>query len=1072
MSDRRAFRRLGLVSLLVTGLALAVASGVAAVTLDDSVEAPAPQLLLQSAVRAGDPVRQAALERAPAWQTFRARHGAWSATWNEASGTPHRAAGPAIALAGFADDSTAVDRAVRDFVAAHPEQFLAPKLETVAIQRIGHVWYARYRQLLGGVPVLLSDWEFRVSTSGRLFMFGADAWRGSPSALRSPRLARSVARASAVQALGLDLSSATIDGGERPYLLPIVDGEGARFRLVYDLRARSSTPIGYWAVMVDAVTGEVVQRQDLMRHAITGQVTGTIHPAAPLNPLVPRELPLLLVAVGADTVPTDATGAYSLPANSGTIAAELRGLFCDVDRGDGPDASVTIPAPGPGNYDVVFNDANSHSAERDAYSFITTAHTYIKSIDPGFTGLDRPVHCTVNFGPSCNGQWDGYNIQMYSASTGLLACENFASSITVVHHEYGHGIGYELWRQASGDPLAYPMNEVISEGTAELYGVFITDEPVQGRDLYGLPSHIRTTGNEARWPEDRSGTGYNTMFILTGSFWDLRRDVGLELPRRLLHFALYGMPDDPDDGIAMSEYFLETLVADDDDADLANGTPHLDAILRAFNPRGIGTSFFFTFGHTAIGDQAGSGVPIPVTATIRYAGPIGALDPASPTLVYSLDSAPEVALPMTPTGNPDEYTAAIPPAGGALVRYYIRARDSYGGAATWPIGAPGRRPFAFVRGTPAVLFADDMEVDRGWVVGAPGDSATSGLWVRVDPTPTIFFDQCAPGDDHTPGAGVLAWVTGNSASGQVNNADVDGGRTTLTSPMINASGAANPILEYYRWYMNRVIREPDAEYWRVFLSNDGGANWVAVENTTHTEGSWQRFLVRVSDYLPPTATMKVRFVARDSMSNSTVEGGVDDVRMLGFVPTAVVLQQFVATPLAASIELRWQFSASGGTMTAIERGARADGPWDPLAIEIRPEGDAFVARDEAVAPGETWYYRLVVTEPDGNENTFGPVSATLGTPSHALAIEPVAPSPTSADARIRFALPRAGQVRLGVYDVGGREVARLVDGALPAGQHDAAWDGRIRGARASAGVYHIRLDFEGARRVRRLIVVR
>ena len=37
-------------------------------------------------------------------------------------------------------------------------------------------------------------------------------------------------------------------------------------------------------------------------------------------------------------------------------------------------------------------------------------------------------------------------------------------------------------------------------------------------------------------------------------------------------------------------------------------------------------------------------------------------------------------------------------------------------------------------------------------------------------------------------------------------------------------------------------------------------------------------------------------------------------------------------------------------------------------------------------------------------------------------------------------MPVAQHVRLVVYDVMGREVARLIDGALPAGQHRATWD--------------------------------
>ena len=137
-----AWRRLS--SLLAVVLFLASATPVAAVIVDDSADAPPVRdQLLTSVVRSGDPVRQAALERAPAWQSFRSRHGAWSANWNEASGTPHRASGPSIALAGFADDAASGDRAVRGFIAEHPEQFHAPELETMAVQRIGRVWYAR-----------------------------------------------------------------------------------------------------------------------------------------------------------------------------------------------------------------------------------------------------------------------------------------------------------------------------------------------------------------------------------------------------------------------------------------------------------------------------------------------------------------------------------------------------------------------------------------------------------------------------------------------------------------------------------------------------------------------------------------------------------------------------------------------------------------------------------------------------------------------------------------------------------------------------------------------------------------
>src|SRR5206468_7515808 len=98
-----------------------------------------------------------------------ARHGSWNAMWNEATGTPHRALGPGIALDGYADDPAAVDQAVRGFIAANASLFGGPvDLATAAVHRAGNIWYVRYRQTIGGVPVLFSDWEFRVAANGRL----------------------------------------------------------------------------------------------------------------------------------------------------------------------------------------------------------------------------------------------------------------------------------------------------------------------------------------------------------------------------------------------------------------------------------------------------------------------------------------------------------------------------------------------------------------------------------------------------------------------------------------------------------------------------------------------------------------------------------------------------------------------------------------------------------------------------------------------------------------------------------------------------------------------------------------
>ena len=63
------------------------------------------------------------------------------------------------------------------------------------------------------------------------------------------------------------------------------------------------------------------------------------------------------------------------------------------------------------------------------------------------------------------------------------------------------------------------------------------------------------------------------------------------------------------------------------------------------------------------------------------------------------------------------------------------------------------------------------------------------------------------------------------------------------------------------------------------------------------------------------------------------------------------------------------------------------------------------------------------------------------------------PNPFSATTEIDYALPSAAPVLLVVYDVTGREVARLVDAWQPPGAYRVTWDAR----HLASGVYLCRL---------------
>jgi len=83
------------------------------------------------------------------------------------------------------------------------------------------------------------------------------------------------------------------------------------------------------------------------------------------------------------------------------------------------------------------------------------------------------------------------------------------------------------------------------------------------------------------------------------------------------------------------------------------------------------------------------------------------------------------------------------------------------------------------------------------------------------------------------------------------------------------------------------------------------------------------------------------------------------------------------------------------------------------------------------------------------------------------------PNPARDGASIRYALPKASQVSLSVYNITGQLIRRLVNTDQKAGYHAVRWDGRDEyGRRVSNGVYLYRMEAGEFRKTRKLVVVR
>jgi photosystem II stability/assembly factor-like uncharacterized protein len=82
------------------------------------------------------------------------------------------------------------------------------------------------------------------------------------------------------------------------------------------------------------------------------------------------------------------------------------------------------------------------------------------------------------------------------------------------------------------------------------------------------------------------------------------------------------------------------------------------------------------------------------------------------------------------------------------------------------------------------------------------------------------------------------------------------------------------------------------------------------------------------------------------------------------------------------------------------------------------------------------------------------VSVSLPAGTARALLHPARPNPTASTAAISFEIPHSGTAVLDVYDVNGRQAARLWEGVTSAGLHEVQW-----GENAAPGIYFVKLEF-------------
>jgi len=199
--------------------------------------------------------------------------------------------------------------------------------------------------------------------------------------------------------------------------------------------------------------------------------------------------------------------------------------------------------------------------------------------------------------------------------------------------------------------------------------------------------------------------------------------------------------------------------------------------------------------------------------------------------------------------------------------------------------------------------------------------------------------------------------------------------------------------------------------------------------------------------------------------------------------TPVELVAFAVAETGGGIDIRWTPPPAllGSDFYVYRRMPELPGAEYALRNPDAPvHGDGELRYlDVGVASGTLYEYMLLAVLPDGTRRETHKITIRTAAGRHTFFLAPPLPNPMpllagGAGLTISFGLRApAREARLALFDVSGRRVRDLLRGPTPAGPQSLRWDGADEGgAHVGSGVYFLRLDADGRRVSRRIVLVR
>ncbi len=881
--------------------------------------------------------------------------GQWIAQWHPATGTPSAIYGTGLRLPDWRENS--LEEARR-----HALRLLADRADLLGLgdstfreiigARMGRTWSFVFDQFYRGVPVIEGRADVRINMNGTVAMFGSRAFPIPAGFTTVPTISDDAATA-----IAWTESKQFPTGVKQP-------APTAAPRLVIwgDIAARTLAPVSLaWEIgvsnvdtsgngpigryFVDAHSGAVLHYESDKHECGIPGCTKAAHGLAAATPALDELVAAKDANAPIPVVTTVTVSAWTRTGNdafSALVNTPLRGIVLNVPgigtRTTDANGQFTIDITNPVDITVANLDGTHYGpiqgsdAPAGVFTVTPGVNTTIQLLTSGATvaqaahtttayWVDRTnewvrgilgntaqmttasaITPTVNIALTCNAYYSGNTINFYSAGGG---CSNTAFS-TVISHEWGHGLDerYGGISNVTGDGL--------SEGWGDIIGMYLVDSNLLGSGFQSAGVPLRNGINSRTYPQTGQ-TVHTAGQVWMGFAWELRSRLKLALPIQTAidisnDIVIGSIVADATNQV---DAVREVFIADDDDGNLLNGTPHYTQLSGAANAK------LLPFPE----QQFGSIAHVPLTTTMERLTPrmvnINAV-PFSGSFnqvrLHYTSNGIGLVRNMQSTGLVFGYRALLPGLASGTVTYHIEAVHSTGTIVRFPATGEISYDVDPAPGQPLVVFHSEgfetggagwtsalVSGQNDWQVGDPaGKSGTSGGIAWADPANPATGTNCY-GNDLGNTIGTTNW----------NGSYAPNAHNYLRSPIINCSGRVGVRLRFKRW-----LTIESGQFDQATLRCNGQLIWSNPVGTNTMDTSWQTV-----EYLLPMADNNplVQLEWRLDVDNGVQFGGwnIDDIE----------LGTKTAVPLDAELRLLPEQASQGTSITLTVTTQQGSWPW-------------------------------------------------------------------------------------------------------------------------------------------------